>query len=111
LVTELEIPAFKTGLTAMQLVNTLAFSKVVQIATVEEMAEWISRNPKLGAVSGLKLLGFRTDTSALIRASYSCFHNSLEAYLTQEDQDDLGFHTGCSEHILCKTPRWNNQLE
>ncbi|KAJ6596546.1 hypothetical protein B0H10DRAFT_2327206 [Mycena sp. CBHHK59/15] len=59
----------------MQLVNTLVFSKVIQMPTVTEMAEWISENTKLGAVTGLNLLGFRTATRDQIQGSYICFHN------------------------------------
>ncbi|KAJ6475688.1 hypothetical protein C8R47DRAFT_985717 [Mycena vitilis] len=110
LLAELEIPAFKTGLTAMQLVNTLAFSKVVQLPTVTEMAEWISDNPKLGAVTGLSLLGFRTGTRDQIQASYICFHHILEKFLTRADQEGVGFHPPFTEHVLCKTPRWDKYL-
>ncbi|KAJ7614213.1 hypothetical protein B0H17DRAFT_966169 [Mycena rosella] len=54
LLKSLEISSFKTGLTAMQLVNTLSISNVIQMPSVIEMAEWIADNPKLGAVKGLK---------------------------------------------------------
>ncbi|KAJ6558919.1 hypothetical protein B0H10DRAFT_1742922, partial [Mycena sp. CBHHK59/15] len=107
LISELDIPVFKTGLTAMQLVNTLVFSKVIQMPTVTEMAEWISENTKLGAVTGLNLLGFRTATRDQIQGSYICFHNFLERFLTQADRDVLGFHPPFTEHLLCKTPRWD----
>ncbi|KAJ7629857.1 hypothetical protein B0H17DRAFT_1150428 [Mycena rosella] len=46
----LEISSFKTGLTAMQLVNTLSISNIIQMHSVMEMAEWIPDNPTLGAV-------------------------------------------------------------
>ncbi|KAJ7703715.1 hypothetical protein B0H17DRAFT_1231592 [Mycena rosella] len=46
----------------MQLVNTLSISNVIQMPSVMEMAEWIADNPKLGAVKGLELLGFQTNT-------------------------------------------------
>ncbi|KAJ7693240.1 hypothetical protein B0H14DRAFT_3531222 [Mycena olivaceomarginata] len=88
LIKELEIPAVKTGLTAMQLVNTLVFSKVIRMPTVMEMGQWISDNPTLGAVAGLKFLGFEP----------------------AKDQEDLGFHPPFTEHLLCKTPRWNRLL-
>ncbi|KAJ7340791.1 hypothetical protein DFH08DRAFT_963644 [Mycena albidolilacea] len=110
LVESLGIPSFKQGLGAMQLVNTLAFCGVVQKPTVEEMAEWICQNADLGAVAGLKLMGFQVSTSDQIQGSYICFHNILERFLTQEDKDEVGFHPPFSEHVLCKTPRWNNYL-
>ncbi|KAJ6534092.1 hypothetical protein B0H19DRAFT_1080594 [Mycena capillaripes] len=110
LVTDLETAAFKTGLTAMQLVNTLVFSKVVRMPTVMEMADWIAINPKLGAVTGLDFLGFRTSTRDQIRASYITFHYVLEKFLTLEDRDLLGFHPPFTEHLLCKTPRWDKLL-
>ncbi|KAJ6463700.1 hypothetical protein C8R47DRAFT_1057754 [Mycena vitilis] len=110
LVSDLEIPAFKTGLTAMQLVNTLVFAKVVQSPTLQEMAEWVSRNPKLGAAKGLDFLGFRARTANEIRASYICFHNFLEKHLSLADRINLGFHPPCTEHLLCKVPRLDEQL-
>ncbi|KAJ7021111.1 hypothetical protein C8F04DRAFT_1195792 [Mycena alexandri] len=110
LVSDLHIPPFTKGLTAMQLVNTLAFCGVVKQPTVQEMATWISKNRDLGAVAGLKLLGFQTNTPDHIHASYVCFHNYLEAKLTTEDQTDLGFHPPFTEHVLCKTPRWDRLL-
>ncbi|KAF8188550.1 hypothetical protein K438DRAFT_2019292 [Mycena galopus ATCC 62051] len=111
LMSDLEIPAFKTGLTAMQLVNTLAFSHVVRMPTVMEMADWIAENKDLGAVTGLEFLGFRTSTRDQIRASYICFHHFLEHFLIQEDRDLLGFHPPFTEHVLCKIPRWNQMLK
>lgn len=110
LVNNLGIPAFKGGLTAMQLVNTLAFSTVVQMPTVEEMGAWISKNPDLGATEGLKLMGFQVATPEQIRASFICFHNYLQSYLTPDDQDELGFHPPFTEHVLCKIPRWDKFL-
>jgi hypothetical protein len=98
------------GLTAMQLVNTLVFSKVIRMPTVMEMAQWISDNPTLGAVAGLKFLGFRTSSQDQIQGSYICYHSILDTFLTQEDQKDLGFHPPFTEHLLCKTPRWNRLL-
>ncbi|KAJ7891727.1 hypothetical protein B0H14DRAFT_3696361 [Mycena olivaceomarginata] len=88
LVESLGIPSFKQGLGAMQLVNTLAFCGVVQKPTVEEMAEWICQNSDLGAVAGLKLMGFQVSTPDQIQGSYICFHNILERFLTQEDKDE-----------------------
>lgn len=94
----------------MQLVNMLAFCGVVQKPTVEEMAEWICQNADLGAVAGLKLMGFRVSMPDQIQGSYICFHNVLEHFLTQQDKDEVGFHPPFSEHVLCKTPRWNKYL-
>ncbi|KAJ6505143.1 hypothetical protein C8R45DRAFT_817427 [Mycena sanguinolenta] len=111
LLSDLEIPAFKSGLTAMQLVNTLVFSQVVRMPTVMEMANWIADNSDLGAVAGLESLGFRTSNHDLIRGSYTCFHRWLEHFLTKEDQDLLGFHPPFTEHLLCKIKRWNSMLE
>ncbi|KAF7341676.1 hypothetical protein MSAN_02065900 [Mycena sanguinolenta] len=111
LIADLEIPAFKTGLTAMQLVNTLAFSHVVRLPTVMEMADWISENEDLGARTGLGFLGFRTSGRDEIRGSYICFHHTLEHFLTKDDKALLGFHPAFSEHLLCKLKRWNTMLE
>ncbi|KAJ7710324.1 hypothetical protein B0H17DRAFT_1123484 [Mycena rosella] len=111
LLKSLEISSFKTGLTAMQLVNTLSISNVIQMPSVMEMAEWIADNPKLGAVKGLELLGFQTNTRDRIIASYICFHNYLDVHLVQGDKEILGFHPPFSEHVLCKTPRWDKYLK
>ncbi|KAJ7477495.1 hypothetical protein FB451DRAFT_1338790 [Mycena latifolia] len=111
LISELGIPSFKTGLTAMQLVNTLVFSKVVQMPSVVEMAKWIADNPSLRAVAGLKALGFHANTRDQIQGSYICFHNCLAKYLTANDRDTLGFHPPFTEHLLCKIPRWEKYLE
>ncbi|KAJ6553004.1 hypothetical protein B0H19DRAFT_949218 [Mycena capillaripes] len=110
LVEGLGIPSFNQGLTAMQLVNTLSFCNVIRKPTVEEMAEWICQNSDLGAVAGLKLMGFQVGTPDQIQGSYICFHNVLDRFLTQEDKGDLGFHPPFTEHVLCKTPRWNKYL-
>ncbi|KAJ7723827.1 hypothetical protein DFH07DRAFT_759351 [Mycena maculata] len=111
LIKDLEIPALKTGLTAMQLVNTLAFSKVVQLPTIQEMAAWIAGNDKLGAVAGLKYLEYQVNTSDEIQGAYISFHNYLDRYLMPEDKGELGFHPAFTEHILCKTPRWDRYLQ
>ncbi|KAJ7089448.1 hypothetical protein C8R44DRAFT_990885 [Mycena epipterygia] len=111
LVKDLGIPAFKSGLTAMQLVNTLVFSGVVEMPSVQEMAVWISCNQKLGAAAGLRLIGFHTDMPDKIQGAYICFHNYLATHLTSADKWDLGFNPIFSEHLLCKTPRWQNYLK
>lgn len=110
LINGLEIPAFKTGLTTMQTVNTLAICGVVKMATTEEMGRWISQNRGLGAVKGLALLGFTVKTAIEIEGAFICFHNYLESKLTPEDMKDIGFHPPFTEHVLCKTPRWNQYL-
>ncbi|KAJ7688143.1 hypothetical protein B0H17DRAFT_1135797 [Mycena rosella] len=104
------LETFKTGLTAMQLVNTLAFSQVVQLPSVSEMASWIADNPSLGAVTGLEFLGFQTNSRDHIQGSYICFHNYLDKYLVKEDRETLGFHPPFSEHLLCKVPRLDKYL-
>ncbi|KAJ7693125.1 hypothetical protein B0H14DRAFT_2222738, partial [Mycena olivaceomarginata] len=106
LIKSLGIPLFKQSLRAIQFVNTLVFCGVVQKPTVEEMAEWICQNANLGAVAGLKLMGFQVSTPVQIQGSYICFHNVLEHFLTQEDKDEVGFHPPFSEHVLCKMPQW-----
>ncbi|KAK7041379.1 hypothetical protein R3P38DRAFT_350305 [Favolaschia claudopus] len=111
LIKSLEIPAFKSGLTAMQMVNTLVFCGVVKMPTAFEMAHWISDNKELGAVRGLTLLGFTTRSKNDIQAAYICFHNYLDDKLTLLDKTDIGFHPPFTEHVLCKIPRWDAYLE
>ncbi|KAK6978317.1 hypothetical protein R3P38DRAFT_3235830 [Favolaschia claudopus] len=111
LIKSINIPAFKTGLTAMQLVNTLAFSGIVQMPTAMAMANWIADNQGLGAVAGLQLLGFKTTTKNQIRAAFICFHNYLDSKLTALDKQVLGFHPPFTEHVLCKIPRWEKYLK
>ncbi|KAK7001419.1 hypothetical protein R3P38DRAFT_2559080 [Favolaschia claudopus] len=111
LIKSINIPAFKTGLTAMQLVNTLAFSGIVQMPTVMVMANWIADNQGLGAVAGLQLLGFKTTSKNQIRAAFICFHNYLDCKLTALDKQALGFHPPFTEHVLCKIPRWEKYLK
>ncbi|KAK7015295.1 hypothetical protein R3P38DRAFT_2543587 [Favolaschia claudopus] len=111
LIKSINIPAFKTGLTAMQLVNTLPFSGIVQMPTAMAMANWIADNQGLGAVAGLQLLGFKTTTKNQIRAAFICFHNYLDSKLTALDKQVLGFHPPFTEHVLCKIPRWEKYLK
>ncbi|KAK6971309.1 hypothetical protein R3P38DRAFT_3497674, partial [Favolaschia claudopus] len=110
LIKSLEIPVFKSGLTGMQMVNTLVFCGVVQMPTVFEMARWISDNKDLGAVKGLKMMGFTMNSKNDIQAAYICFHNFLDDWITTDDKTVLGFHPPFTEHLLCKTPRWENYL-
>ncbi|KAJ7145016.1 hypothetical protein C8R46DRAFT_1045713 [Mycena filopes] len=99
LVKELNIPAFKTGLTAMQMVNMLSYWNVIWKASIQ-----------LGAVAGLELLGFRTNNRDRIQAVYICCHYFLNKHLTDDDKKLLGFDTAFTEHDLCKVPQWNHYV-
>ena len=112
LLENLDIPGFGSGLTPFQLANHLVALKIVNPPTVVDIADWISKNPKLGAFRGLKDLGFSVSQKNLmsVRGAFTCIYQFFEENLTEEDKSILFFGPIFMEHLLCKLPRWKTRL-
>ena len=112
LLENLDITGFGSGLTPFQLANHLVALKIVDPPTVVDIADWIYKNPKLGAFRGLKDLGFSVSQKNLmsVRGAFTCIYRFFEEHLTEQDKSLLFFGPIFMEHILCKIPRWKNRL-
>ena len=108
----LDITGFGSGLTPFQLANHLVALKIVNPPTVVDIADWIYKNPKLGAFRGLKDLGFSVSPKNLmsVRGAFTCIYQFLEEHLTEQDKSLLFFGPIFMEHLLCKLPRWKGRL-
>jgi hypothetical protein len=112
LLENLDITGFGSGLTPFQLANHLVALKIVEPPTVLDIADWIYKNPKLGAFRGLKDLGFSVSQKNLmsVRGAFTCIYRFFEEHLTEEDKSVLFFGPIFMEHLLCKLPRWKSRL-
>ncbi|KAJ3529721.1 hypothetical protein NMY22_g8884 [Coprinellus aureogranulatus] len=72
------------GLTALQLVNSLALLGIVKMPDAEMLADWIWQRPGLGAFRG---------------------------NMSEEDKKAVGFSALFVEHLLCKVVRWDRRLK
>lgn len=98
------------GLTALQMVNSMALLGLVTMPTGRELADWIWERPKLGAFKGLELLGFTMENTNSTRFAFDVVHNWLDGHLSALDKVTLGFSAMFVEHLLCKIARWNGIL-
>ena len=112
LLENLDITGFGSGLTPFQLANHLVALKIVNPPTVVDIADWIYKNPKLGAFRGLKDLGFSVSSKNLmsVRGAFTCIYQFFEEHLTEQDKSLLSFGPIFTEHLLCKLPRWKSRL-
>jgi hypothetical protein len=112
LLQNLDITGFGSGLTPFQLANHLVALKIVNPPTVIDIADWVYKNPKLGAFRGLKDLGFSVSQKDLmsVRGAFTCIYQFFEENLTEEDKSILFFGPIFIEHLLCKLPRWKTRL-
>jgi hypothetical protein len=112
LLDNLEINGFGSGLTPFQLANHLVALKIVNPPTLDNIADWIYKNPKLGAFHGLKDLGFSVSPKNLMtaRGAFRCIYQFFEEHLTEQDKSLLCFGPIFMEHLLCKLPRWKGRL-
>ena len=112
LLENLNITGFGSGLTPFQLANHLVALKIVDPPTVVDVADWIYKNPKLGAFHGLKDLGFSVSQKNLmsVRGAFTCIYQFFEEHLTEQDKFLLFFGPIFMEHLLCKLPRWKTRL-
>jgi hypothetical protein len=112
LLENLDITGFGSGLTPFQLANHLVALKIVNPPTVVDIADWIYKNPKLGAFRGLKDLGFSVSQKNLmsVRGAFTCIYRFFEEHLTEQDKSLLFFGPIFIEHLLCKLPRWKARL-
>jgi hypothetical protein len=112
LLENLDIVGFGSGLTPFQLANHLVALKIVNPPTVVDIADWIYKNPKLGAFRGLKDLGFSVSQKNLtsVRGAFTCIYQFFEEHLTAQDKSLLSFGPIFIEHLLCKLPRWKGRL-
>ncbi|KAJ2920782.1 hypothetical protein H1R20_g16313, partial [Candolleomyces eurysporus] len=99
------------GLTALQLVNTLALVGIVQFPERWTLADWIWRNQSLGAFRGLESLGFQLESTTATRFAFDVVYDHLETYMKEEDKKLIGFSTIFVEHLLCKVVRWDKHLK
>ncbi|KAF8055374.1 hypothetical protein FPV67DRAFT_1458957, partial [Lyophyllum atratum] len=90
---DLRVTGFQSGLTPMQTANALAYAEIIHRPTLNEMADWIWRNPQLGAFSGLLSLGYSLQTRRAVYVALTCVYKHLDKYLTPDDKILLGFGT------------------
>lgn len=107
----LKIPGLGGGLAALQLTNTISLSKVAEMPTSQEIADWVWRNPSKGAFKGLELLGFYLPNTNAVRYAFKSIENHLRAHLSEADQCLLGLGPMFIEHLLCKVSRYKSRLE
>lgn len=99
------------GLTALQLVNSLALLGVVTMPDVTTLADWIWARPQLGAFRGLERLGFTLINTNATRFAFDLVYRHIATTMSKEDQDMIGFSTIFVEHLLCKVIRWDRRLK
>lgn len=109
-----KLPCFVNGLTQLQFIHTLIIMQICEEPTIDDIAEWISRNPKLGAYAGLHALGFnhheKKDRVRWVKAAFQCVYDHLDIHMTAEDKAAVHFGVSFVEHILCKVPRWERSF-
>ncbi|RXW12133.1 hypothetical protein EST38_g13721, partial [Candolleomyces aberdarensis] len=99
------------GLTALQLVNSLALFGVVDMPDQRTLADWIWERPQLGAFRGLEAIGFNIVNTNAARFSFNLVYSHLDQAMSNEDKDLIGFSTIFVEHLLCKVVRWDRRLK
>lgn len=115
----LKVNGFGSGITRMQLANTLALLGVCSLPSIEDMADVVSAQPKKGAGEGLRLLGFNVpdEVKAIDKANTAyrkallALYDILDYGLSQDHKQVLGFGAMFVEHSLCKLVRWGRALE
>lgn len=107
----LGVVGFGSGLTPFQTTHSMAILGICAMATPEEIADWISLHPDLGAQTGLKSMGFLLTSQASAKAAFLIFYHHLDTHLSENDKDRLRFSPMFTEHILCKGPRWTHVLK
>lgn len=99
------------GLTALQLVNSLALLGVVGMPDPVDMADWIWERSKLGAFRGLEAIGFKLINTNATRFAFKLVHSHLDQTMSDEDKELIGFSAIFVEHLLCKVVRWDRVLK
>jgi hypothetical protein len=107
---DLNVLGFQSGLTPLQFANNLVFLGICDAPDPFEVANWIASNKSLGAYNGLVKLGFSLTGYASIDIAYTAVYKHLEANLSDDDKERLGFGTLFVEHLLCKVGRWEYRL-
>ncbi|KAJ6622853.1 hypothetical protein B0H10DRAFT_1787539, partial [Mycena sp. CBHHK59/15] len=102
-----------SGLTTLQFANNLVLLGICRPPTADEMAIWISENPKLGAFKALKALGFNLAENDLLltRIAFRVVYDHFENFLIPADKLLLGFGAIFVEHVLCKITRWQDRYD
>ncbi|KAJ2920834.1 hypothetical protein H1R20_g16261, partial [Candolleomyces eurysporus] len=98
------------GLTALQLVNSLALFGVVDMPDQRTMADWIWTRPQLGAFRGLEAIGFEIVNTNAARFAFNLVYSHLDQTMSNEDKEMIGFSSIFVEHLLCKVVRWDRRL-
>jgi hypothetical protein len=105
-----EIPGFGSGLTRMQLANSLAILGQCGLPSREDMADIIYIHNGMGAFEGLQRLGFNVwpgCEQSRVRQAFGCLYNFLDTNLSVTDKATLVFDPIFVEHLLCKISRWD----
>jgi hypothetical protein len=105
--TQRKLKGFMSGLTPLQFCYSMVALKVCVVPTEEQLGDFVSRNRKLGAFSGLVHLGFQIQDRGAnwVKAAFKIVHAHLRATLAKEDSEELEFSPILTEHILCKLAR------
>ena len=107
----LKVVGFQSGLTPFQTTNMIALCGLCKLPTEIEMARWVAGHANKGAVAGLSQLKFQADSYSRTQAAFLAFHSFLNINLTSDDKAILRFSPIFTEHLLCKTNRWDRLLE
>ncbi|KAK7037431.1 hypothetical protein VNI00_011182 [Paramarasmius palmivorus] len=106
---ESKIDGFNSGITQMQLANTLALLGLCEMPNCDRMGTIIWRHSRKGAFEGLQRLGLdisRHSTETEVRQAFRCVYDFLDHKLVKRDKDILDFNAIFVEHLLCKVTRW-----
>jgi hypothetical protein len=101
------IPGFGGGVMAMQMANTLSYIGLFQRSTIKDMAFFAASKPDLGAVSGLKHLGFPLEEDA--KANRQAIHLAMtfsfswvNTNLSKSRLQKMNYGSDTHENLLCK---------
>lgn len=112
-VDNLKIMGFRRSLTAMQLVNAMVFARLINPPLLEEMAQWIWNNQRLGGFAGLRKLNFTLPMQKAVLIALTCFCEHIWTNCSDADKAVLRFEEGsviAAEHLLCKISRWSKKI-
>ncbi|KAJ8079431.1 hypothetical protein PM082_021947 [Marasmius tenuissimus] len=104
-----KLDGFRSGLTRMQLANTLALLGLCELPSCDEMADIVHMHKNKGAFEGLQRLGLNVTASSTVeevRLAFRCVFDFLDHQLRPEDKAILDFNAIFVEHLLCKVTRW-----
>jgi hypothetical protein len=107
----------KYSLTVLQMANNAALQRICLPPTKFEMGRFLSESSTSsvgdkGTIKGLELCGFglsnRKNRSQWISSAFVALYDHLDAHLSDADKTELDFGAMFSEHMLCKTGRFES---